>query len=93
MLMSCTVKIAASMAIRCAGEVQGKQRRAEATLQKPAVAAAGIKCCDNCIAVKGWPFLLSPFFSPFFVCAICLLSQRNVSDGAAECGKQIGGRA
>jgi len=52
MLMSCTVKIAASMAIRCAGEVQGKQRRAEATLQKPAVAAAGIKCCDNCIESK-----------------------------------------
>lgn len=72
MLMSCTIKIAASMAIRCAGEVQGKQRRAEAKLQKPAVAAAGIKCCDNCIAVKGWPFLLSPFFSPFF--CVCDLS-------------------
>ncbi len=67
MLMSCTVKIAASMAIRCAGEVQGKQRRAEATLQKPAAAAAGIKCCDNYIAVKGWPFLLSPFFPLFCV--------------------------
>lgn len=30
MLMSCTVKIAASMAIRCAGEVQGNREE-----QKP----------------------------------------------------------
>lgn len=39
------------------------------------------------------PFSLAPPHPLRLVCAICPLSRRNVSAGAAECGEQIGGRA
>lgn len=53
MLMSCTVKIAAAMAIRCGAKVQGTSEEQKPHHKSQAAAAAGFKYGGNCIAVKG----------------------------------------